>query len=59
MATLTTYTWAPVALSGGARPWSTAVPASIARRHLVAEPMPSAIAVKFNGTARRPSEGST
>ena len=58
MDTLTTSNWARTALSGGARPWSTATPASGARHANVTKPM-HAVPVAFNGIARRRSEGST
>lgn len=61
MAALTTDIWGRTALSGDALVcWPAASPASIHRHVYVAVPMSSTNPVeKFNGTARRPSEGST
>jgi hypothetical protein len=61
MAAHTTDIWGRTALSGDALArWSASAPASIRHHVYVAVPMPSTNPVeKFNGTARRPSEGST
>ncbi|CAN5806910.1 hypothetical protein BH23ACT2_BH23ACT2_11160 [soil metagenome] len=65
MADTLTHNWGPTAASGVAPAvrWSADAtsPACIRHRHSVIAPVPSAYEVKqgFNGTTRRPTEGST